>query len=833
MKKRTKVTAQPAVPAESVSAAESAVQAGGSMRDKLWLGLYMLALLGATTVTTGRATLVLIAFTLVLTVRKSAFATLRERLSLPVFGFLAMILMTALSAIYSPFESDAVSGCYIGLSALTMGMFVLLRYKKEHVSILLWGIMGVSTLMSLLAVDLATTGKMVGAFQQLIQALGVNFDMEIGSGSRLNGLLNNANVGASLAAMGMLIGLYKIQAEEKKSARFAAALLLGINAMYFWMSLSRGAILCFGVTLIVYLIAAGKGNRVRLFALMLICVISTVVLSAVATPFLGTAALLPDLLCLLCGVVIFLLDDLLSRRVTAALEGREKLIAIVGGVVALLCVVAVGLALNLTKPFTFTGEGGFSRSVSLKPGEYTVSGEWDEGVTMNVYVEADKAALLMDQGDVVYSGALAPGMALTIPEGAKYVRLDFVGSAGQTISNVEFSDGTKVKLDYTLLPSTLADRLQDSLLTSSSTLLRAQYMIDALKIFATSPIWGRGLGSTEDLYTSVQPIYYMSVFVHNHLLQYMCDMGLLGLASFLMIVLGLAWLLIRRLRQGPDALAAMFVACLVMMNLHGLMELTFSVRGYLVPAMTLMAIMTVAYGEPLVLKGRQTVKRASVLAAVACWVMLALFGVMLESYRMVTKQSAQLETPDYDEFMTTLERYITLDAFCDEYHKTVYIANGNGNPKYQAKTDKYAAALRRTKTYTYCVAVAEYYYLPQGNLQEMFACSREGIAQKAADKDSWNFQFEFYRDTVLPALTPAFMEMYLTGVLETRDYLADYSVGRLQEIELTEANQQFLEEINMVYKQGMSGEEAYNYLMSLYHPDILAQELLEAQESAE
>lgn len=821
------------VPAQSTGAAESAVETGFSRNDKLWLAVFMVMLLGAATVTTGRATLVVMAAAFIFSVRKSAFDTLREHLSLPVFGFLAMILMTVLAAIYSPFEGSAASACYIALSALVMGAFVLLRYRKEHVQVLLWGIMGISALMSLMAVDLASFTKLVDVFQWCITSLGVAFEMETGNASRLNGLFNNANVGASLAALGMLVGLYKIHAEEKMPARLAAALLLGINAMYFWMSLSRGAVLCFGVSLIVYLVAAGKGNRIKLFTLMLVCVVSTVVLSAVATPFLGTTSILPDLLCLLCGVVIFLLDSLLSQRVAAVLEGRGKIIAAAGAVVAVLCAVAVGLALNLTNPYTFVSDGGFSRSVSLKPGEYTVSGDWDEGVGMSVYVEADKAALLMDQGDVVYSGPLTPGIALTIPEGAKYVRLDFVGSAGQTISNVEFSDGTKVKLDYTLLPSTLADRLQDSLLTSSSTLLRAQYMIDALKIFVTSPIYGRGLGSTEGLYTSVQPIYYMSMFVHNHLLQYMCDMGLLGLASFLMIVLGLAWLLIRRLRQGPDALAAMFVACLVMMNLHGLMELIFSVRGYLVCAMTLMAIMTLAYGEPLLLKGKESVKKATVFAAVACWIMLAVFGVMLESYRLVQLQSSKLKTTDFDEFMTTLERYITLDAFCDEYHKAVYIANGNGKTEYQAQTNQYAAALRRTKTYTYCTAVAEYYYLPQGNLNEMFACSREGIAQKAADKDSWNFQFEFYRDTVLPALTPSFMEIYLTGVLETRDYLTEYSVGRLEEIEVTEENQQFLEEIDNVYKQGMSNEEAYTYLMSLYHPDILAQELQEAQEAAE
>ena len=470
MKRKPAGPAQPAVSAETVSAA---VQPGFTRKDKLWIAVYMLMLFGATSVTTGRATLVVMAAVLILTVRKSTFATLREHLSLPVFGFLAMILMTVLAAIYSPFESNATSACYIALSALAMGTFVLLRYRREHVKSLLWGIMGVSALFSLLAVDLASFAKLVNVFQWCITSLGVAFEMETGNASRLNGLFNNANVGASLAALGMLVGLYKIHAEEKRGARLGAAVLLGINAMYFWMSLSRGAILCFGVALVVYLAVSGKGNRIRLFTLMLICVVTTVILSAVATPFLGTTFILPDLLCLLCGVVIFLLDSLLSQRVSAVLEGRGKAIAVTGGVVAVLCLAVVMLALNLTGPYTFSGEGGFGRSVSLKPGTYTLSGDWDEGITMSVYVEADKAALLMNKGDTVCEGPMTPGMEVTIPDGAKYVRLDFRGDPGQTISKVEFSDGTNVKLDYTLLPSTLAGRLQDSLLTSSSTLLRA------------------------------------------------------------------------------------------------------------------------------------------------------------------------------------------------------------------------------------------------------------------------------------------------------------------------------------------------------------------------
>ena len=77
------------------------------------------------------------------------------------------------------------------------------------------------------------------------------------------------------------------------------------------------------------------------------------------------------------------------------------------------------------------------------------------------------------------------------------------------------------------------------------------------------------------------------------------ETGLIGLAAFLAFLLGAAWLLCKELRgEKGDLLAPSLLACWIMMNLHGLMEISFSVRMYQCAAFTLLLLAVVAYQEP-------------------------------------------------------------------------------------------------------------------------------------------------------------------------------------------------------------------------------------------
>ena len=229
-----------------------------------------------------------------------------------------------------------------------------------------------------------------------------------------------------------------------------------------------------------------------------------------------------------------------------------------------------------------------------------------------------------------------------------------------------------------------------------------------------------------------------------------------------------------------------------------------------------MAVMTVAYGEPILLKGEKAVKRAAAGTAAAFWMLIAVFAGICISYRTVLHLSEKYETENFEDFMKTVERFITFDALDDDYYKILYVAQGQGVDRYSNNVRKYALELRESGAFTNCDAAARYFYLPQGRLQELFACSMEGIRQKAADPESWNTELDFYRATVLTTMQFDWKnarELFINGVLHFYNELAAYNEGRIEPIELTEDNQKFMDAVIQVWKStDMSTEDSYALL---------------------
>lgn len=208
-------------------------------------------------------------------------------------------------------------------------------------------------------------------------------------------------------------------------------------------------------------------------------------------------------------------------------------------------------AVHLTGAYTFHDSGLLFRTVSLAPGDYTLTLDSSDEVKVTVYTQS-KEEKIAETSTTLYSGA--PEEAAFTVTGEEEVHFRFDAASGTELRSVTLSDGTSLKLNYWLLPSFVADRLQGSLLSDYSTWMRLQYDIDGLKLFMQRPLLGYGLGSTEAWLGSVQPYYYESAYVHNHLIQSADDMGIVGLLSLLALMGGTAWLLLRRLRKESDAL---------------------------------------------------------------------------------------------------------------------------------------------------------------------------------------------------------------------------------------------------------------------------------------
>lgn len=782
--------------------------------DIVWICLFSLLLSLSMTVQTGRVSMILLVLALALSIGQAPLGRLRQRFCVPVLGFIVFSFMQGFAAIYSHFGNYAVREYQKFLAAFALAVILLVRIEKKHVRGILWGIAGICAVISFLCIDMASFGGVFEIFNSFTELLGASFtDVELNtSGTRVAGIYNDANITGSIFSLGSLVALYLTNSEKVLWKRALASFLLGAAAMGFFLSMSRGAILCFAVALLVWLAAAGKGNRLSLFFQMVFSAVVVVALSIPAASGIGTASVLPDLLTLVSGLVIFALDWAVGSRLARILEGRGKVIVAVIVLVGMLCVGYAVAAVTVTGPYTFDESGYLNRSFEMKPGTYTVSGEWDGDLQAIVFAQSEMDILRGRGNTVLYEGSLKDvSFTVTGEEFRLSIRLQ--GEEGDVLRQIIFSDGTEVPLDYPLLPSFVSNRLQDSLLTSNSFLQRLQFFKDGWKLFLRAPLLGNGLGSSEGLLTAVQSYYYESKYVHNHILQVMDDMGLLGLISFLALLGGGLWLLLRQIWTKRDGLAAMLLACWVMMNAHGLMEINFSIRAYQCLAYPLLLLPAVLYSKPL--SGRFA-KIGGIVTVCLLWLYLAVFGGLYFSHRIVTKDVEKgISTSDANEFMKFCESLVSRDVFDHEDNQLTYVANAvqMDNSRYNGKMNEYVKELRNSGTYSACSGLERYYYLPKGQLEELFACSREGIAQEASNKDAWNLQFGFYRDEVLPAISAEDMDTYLDGVLGTKAYLDTYSEGRLEEIELTGENQVFLDAVEQVRE--LPAEAAYAILLGM------------------
>lgn len=796
----------------SSAPAEAARAETASAWDTVQVCAFTALLFLAMTVQTGRMSVLLPVLALALSIGRGPLRRLRERFCVPGVAFLAFAVVYGLAAVYASFGEYALNEFYKFMASFSLAAIVLARFDKRHVQGVLWGVAAVCAVISLAGTDAASGGPLFEPFCRLVGSLGGSFAgvEQFVWGQRVNGIYNDANITAGIFSLGCFCGLHLALTGKRRRERLAACLLTGMSGLGFFLALSRGAILCFGLALLAYLAAVGSGERARLFFLIFLHAVITVAVSMVVSRESMGGTLVPDAATLLCGLPVFLLYEVPARRLAEKLAGRGRALAAVAAGLALAAGIYAAAAFQITGPYTFFADmPELFRWLELDAGEYTITFETSAPVWFRA-VPAMPGNVWLDGPEAVKE------VSFTVEEKTS-VLLWFNGEPGGTLEWARLSDGTEIPLDYPLLPRVLAERMTGGSFTSETSFTqRLQYDRDGWELFKRSPLLGKGPGSTEGLLTSVQPYFYESLFLHNHVLQIMCDCGLLGTVPFLAFLLGSAWLLLRRLREsrkeGGDPLAAALLACWVMANAHGLMEINFSIRAYQCEAFTLLLLPVVLYGRPLVKE--KALRAAGISFNVVLCVYLGVFAFGLERHRTVERQIRGFSTGSVEAFLEQTRRWIGMDWFDNEQNKLNFVGNAVilGGGRYEEDAARYAADLRSSGTYTACTGLAEYYYLPRGEYEEMFAVTREAVAQEASVSDAWNQQATFYRDTVLPSIGPEDAAVFLEGVTALEDYLEAYSQGRQEKIQLTEESRAFLDKARSALENGLEGEAALLYL---------------------
>ena len=779
--------------------------------DRLFVVGFAVLLFFAMTVQTVPMSLILAAVALALSFGRGGYARFRGRLGIPVLGFLAFLILCGAASLYTSFGAYAYGEYAKLLASGALGLLLLARGREQNAGGLLFGFSAVCGVIGLLCIDAGCRGPLFRGFASFMEGLGdaayQSLDQATYTGARFDGIYNDANLTGSLMALAVLVGLYLIRTGRKPWERFAACFLTGLSAVAFFTAMSRGAILCFGATLLAYLLIAGKEERLGLFFTMAAMGISMVVFGVVSASLLAGGSFWGTLVALPSGVLLWLLNEFPARKAASALAGHGKLLAgVLGGGIAA-GIAAVILTLTLTEPFVFTESNFLYRGADVEGGEtYTFSGDWDKSSEITVLVYGStREQELTSVTETYYNGPLEEA-SFTVPEDVGHVLMQFRGPAGLELRQVSLSDGTEIPMAYTLLPDNIANRLQKNIFEDSSFLLRLQYDIDGWTLFKESPLAGHGLGATEGLLTSVQPFFYESLYLHNHLLQVMDETGLLGLAAFLAFILGTAVLLVRQLRKARTPLAAMLLACLVMMNLHGLMEISFSVQMFQCAAFFLLLLPTVCYGT--YTEGRKR-RAAGIVVLVVSDLWLVISVALLGGSLLAQKEYRELDAAGMTtgSFIETLERLDRMDAYNDQSYKVNLMGNAlqAGGISNEGTAARCARELRETGEFDSCYYVAAYYYLPLGQLENFFDVLQEGLLQERSNSEAWNSAMNLCIQA-FSQIDPAEADTFAEGVRGIGEAMDRANAYLLVPVALTEENAALL---NCARTDLLDGEGMY------------------------
>lgn len=717
---------------------------------------------------------------------------IKNRLSVPFIAITLWIIMNGISTFYAVSGKFAIRSFVLLLTSFSIIIFILgfANGQKKKLGRGFASILGgTSAFIGLVSIDFLSTriiSTPVLAFLGIFTDDYANMNA-VEEGIRMLSILQNPNVFAGCMGIGIFISLGLAVSSEKMYERTYNVVCLFLNAMAFLLAFSMGASGMILLGFIAYLILdRNRGSSLVLMVeTLILSVLSAFTVSA--TSFTAWTEPRPvPLICAIVGcIVICLLDKFLGQKVAEKLQKHIKLIPIIIVAMFVLLGVFAVVAMNVTGAATLNAGETLRRSQYPDAGTYTLSVKSD--VPVNVTIESqNKEDTMMHTNTVIYQG-VADGAVFEVPEDSIVIYANFSSQSNVTIEEAVLSGDAgsySFPLKYKLLPDFIANRIQ-GLLANQNAIQRTVFFEDGMKLFKRSPIIGLGMGAYENGVISIQEFFYETKYAHNHYIQSLVEVGVIGLVLFVG-VLGTSAVAVIQTRCKPEEqgnpLTAALGGALVFMAGHAAVEVVFSMYCYLPMAFGIFGLIALCCGDTIMIKKmNDNIKKTIIisLAALIAIYTLLLAGNMYARYKVDT-------VPKFD----TLEFALKIDCFEWADHMVSYVYSAmdidDSHPEIHSKALEYAKKLEDLDSNSAPSVLAQYYFL-RNMPEDGFRMIEKYVTYTISNSENWEEAFKImmmYFDG---------SEQYIDGMRDIYNILKQWNSKNMGQIVLSDMINTFIE----------------------------------------
>lgn len=722
------------------------------------------------------------------------FSALRESVRLPLILLAAIAAMGWISAFYAVAGKFALKESLTLIISLCCSLLLLAAFPREDVSRgrrIATVLEAAAALGGVFSVDLISTRLLSNPLLSVLEqysSVYINLG-GVEEGVRMLSMFNTPNIFAGVAGIGVLLGLGLTISSNRRKERNFHLCCLYINAVSFLLVFSMGATATIALAFVAYLLLEHKERRGELLVLM----VKTLILAFVAMALCAATALdkwdgiqpIP-LLCLIVGsALLCLADQYLLPTLGEMLRNRGKVLLIAAAAIIALAVGFMLAAYNVTGSADLAAGEGLHRAAYPEPGQYTISAEGGEGVSVTV-TSQNRQETMMHTSTVLYKGELNSA-EFTVPEDSLVVYFDFNAAQNTTLARAEYTGAAgsgKIPLGYPLLPDFIANRLQ-GLFANQNAIQRTIFFEDGMKLFKLSPIVGLGMGAFENAGQSVQSFYYETKYVHNHYVQTLLETGIIGFILFVgLLVVSAVGVLRSRRKDGFHPLVPALGALLVFMAGHAGVEVVFSSYCYLPIAFGVFTLINICCAEGLSFPALGKKLRSGV--CIACGALILISSIFLVC-NIEARRIAD-EDPSYDSFKkaAALDRYEWAD------YALTYILSASRNevePEVMEQAEKYVKRIESKEISNIAYLYLTEYCFNLGDTARAMEMAEKHARCIAPSSEDWN---------ILLSLLESYENdsaEFRTGLQNLLDFKDEWDSENIGSITLNETAQAFVDRV--------------------------------------